>query len=105
MVITVRILVHEIEQRFGEVLAGSLNQRRQCSDVRLLGETPCESGFFYVVDAATAKRLSGEGGTDAVVLAVGESAVPAKGQLALRCRASHLEVFSFLQDVFSKYRS
>ncbi len=105
MVITVRILVHEIEQRFGEVLAGSLNQRRQCSDVRLLSGAPCGSGFFYVADAAAAKQLSGEGGTDAVVLAVGESAVPAKGQLALRCRASHLEVFAFLQDVFSKYRS
>lgn len=105
MVITVRILVHELEQRFGEVLAGSLNQRRQCSDVRILGDAPCESGFFYVADAATAKKLSAEGGTDAVVLAVGESAVPAKGQLALRQRVSHLEVFSYLQDVFSRYRS
>ena len=46
-----------------------------------------ESGFFYVADAASAKRLSAEGGSDAIVLAVGESAVPAKGQLALRRRA------------------
>ena len=105
MVITVRILVHELEQRFGEVLTGSLNQRRQCSDVRILGDAPCDSGFFYVADAASAKRLSAEGGSDAIVLAVGESAVPAKGQLALRRRVSHLEVFAYLQDVFSRYRS
>lgn len=105
MVITVRILVHELEQRFGEVLTGSLNQRRQCSDVRILGDAPCESGFFYVADAASAKRLSAEGGSDAIVLAVDESAVPAKGQLALRRRVSHLEVFAYLQDVFSRYRS
>lgn len=105
MVITVRILVHELEQRFGEVLAGSLNQRRQCSDVRLLGTGSCQSGFFYVADAAVAKALSAEGGTDAVVLAVGESAVPAAGQLALRGQATHLEVFAFLQEVFSRYRS
>lgn len=105
MVITIRILIHELEERFGEVLAGSLNRRRQCSDVRILGDGPCEQGFFYVADAAAARRLASSGGTEAIVLAVGESAVPAKGQLALRGHASHLEVFSYLQDVFARYRS
>lgn len=105
MVITVRILVHEIEERFGEVLAGSLNQRRQCSDARLLGSDPCDPAFFYVADAASAKALAAQGGTDAAVLAVGEAAVPAAGQLALRGQATCLEVFTFVQGVFSRYRA
>ena len=57
MVITVRILVHELEQRFGEVLTGSLNQRRQCSDVRILGDAPCESGRFACSEAGMAQAV------------------------------------------------
>lgn len=104
MGITVRILIHELEKRYGKVLAGEARLKRQCADVRLLGDAPCASTFLYVADPATAKAHALDEGR-AIVLAVGPEAVPARNQLALRSSVPMLEVFAFLQDTFSRYRA
>ena len=109
MSLTVRILVHELEQRYGSVQTGSVKLRRQCSDVRLLaGDDPRpapRSDVVYVCDASRAQTQSEFEHAGALVLAVGSAATPAEGRLALRQAASHSEVFSFLQDVFARYRA
>lgn len=105
MGITVRILIHELELRFGEVLAGAVRLRRQCSDVRLLTEAPCDPDFLYVADATSAKALVEAAAVDAVVLEVGSDAAVGKERLVLRGCGSVVEAFTFLQEVFGHYRS
>ncbi len=104
MGITVRILIHELEKRYGDVLMGEVKLKHQCADVRLLGDAPCSSTCFYVADPASAKTHAGSD-DHAIVLAVGRDAVPASNQLALRTSATVLEVFTFLQETFARYRS
>ncbi|HIS40729.1 MAG TPA: helix-turn-helix domain-containing protein [Candidatus Aphodovivens avistercoris] len=108
MGLTLRIIIHELEKRYGEVLAGKLSLRRQCADVRLWGAGGCEPGLLYVVSADEAPEgapEAEEGAPAPVVLAVGAGARPAEGRLALSGCASHLEAFAFLQGVFARYRA
>ena len=114
MVLTVRILIHELEQRFGEVLVGSAKVRHRCSDVRLLDGDPSPSSncsenyrsdFIYVVASEAARAYAAAAESGAVLLEVGQEAVSTDGRLALRSAVSCREVFSFLQDVFARYRT
>lgn len=114
MVLTVRILIHELEQRFGEVLVGSAKVRHRCSDVRLLDGDPSPSSacsgnyrsdFIYVASSEAACAYAAAAESGAVLLEVGQEAGSTDGRLALRSAASCGEVFSFLQDVFARYRT
>ena len=125
MGLTVRIIIHELEKRYGKVQVGKLVLRRQCSDVRLLAGGSVETGFLYVADAQGVRmaKQAGQAGrseqaegtaqaegavraAEPIVLAVGAGAAVGAGvQLALPSCLSLAEAFTFLQNVFARYRS
>lgn len=105
MAITIRIVVHELEQRFGRVRLGSAAPKRQCSDVRILSDGPLDERMLYIADAARLESLSLTPAERSLVLAVGADVSEAQAGLALSTGCAPVEVFSYLQDVFTRYRT
>ena len=105
MGITVRIIIHELEQRFGSVRLGGAVPKRQCVDVRILSERPLDEHMLYVVDAARLETLALSPAERSLVLAVGADVSNAQTGLALATECAPVEVFSFLQDTFTRYRT
>lgn len=113
MKLTLNIIAHELEA-LGSVAFGDANAHGRCIDVRLATDAPLEGGMLYVAAPDEAARLaariteapSGKDGAP-LVLAVGCNAhriAAAHAALTLEDAGSAIAVFSFLQDVFLRYR-
>ncbi len=113
MKLTLNIIAHELAA-LGTVAPGSAKAHGRCVDVRLAADGPLEGGMLYVTTASDAARLaarvaqmpaSGDGAP--LVLAVGSDAhrlAAAHAALTLEGACSVIEAFTFLQDVFLRYR-
>lgn len=124
MEITTRIIVHELEKRFGPVATAKMNLAHPVADVRLLGKSPLEQKLLYVAEEDACASLPKRAGrcksnTRPLVLAVFHRptgtpspddaplppALPRGAQLALTTDESAIEVFTFLQRVFGRFRA
>lgn len=103
MELTLRILIHELEEKYGPVLVGNVNVKHQCSDVRLYDGNTLEKGYLYVFDEDV--EMARELEKAPLTLSVGTHSTLEHAKLALPGSASLIEVFTFLQQVFLRYRT
>lgn len=82
MGVSIRILVHELEERFGIVREGELKGRRQCADVRFLGTGASDADYLYVADAALLGSAKDTAKVSASAAGVAEAGVLAGASFA-----------------------
>lgn len=103
MSITARIVVHELERKYGQTYLDPATAKCQFEDVRLLSSGHLDEGLLYVADTRQLDVTSLPSEQRRSVLAVGSEGGEGAG-IRIVYDIPLLEVFTFLQDTFMRYR-